>query len=231
MNGDKFKPTRQVSYEELRQEFQPGDAVFYGPLPFSAIDSLPAIGGYLSNQGIRAVQFLGADHRRLNNYIHGELLVPMVMGGSERWLLAGFTNKRNVAGGGLDINAASWRTTKYAGDVLYMPVRDELRAGLTDKRLVELIDKTFGIEYGWENLFSAESRLAVGGTTPHPYCTSWIARLYITSHVINCREFCFTNGKPGKRNLSDMNVSPKDLLQSFSYIWNDDRAAVVKPGV
>ena len=217
----------RVPYDELRQRFQPGDCVFYGPLPFQAVHDPASLGGYLSNQGIRAVQWVGNGHLGWHNAIHVEQLLEMSIGGQSRWLLAGFTNKRNAKGGGLDINAASWRMLYYAGAALYVPIREEYRAGLTNERMLQLIELYAGDPYGAENLFFAESRIWVGEFSRRPFCSSWAFGNLVSCQVIPHVEWAFDGHDIGKVKTNPPNYSPKDMVTCFRHIWDWERAAVV----
>ncbi len=216
----------RVPYDELRRRFRPGDALFFGPLPLSEIRSLADVGGFISNQGIRLFQYPGSGHLGWFNAIHVEGLLPVTIAGQLRWLSAGMTNSRNAAGGGLAVTSASWRAM-YRGMLLYLPVRHELRAGLTEEFMLARVEAVAGTPYGAENLLAAVTNRPVVPTTMDPYCSSWMLGNYVEAGTVDDTDYCTDGRTVGAVPVNPQRYSVNEFIRDYKTIWKWRAAALV----
>jgi hypothetical protein len=213
-----------IPYVRLRERFKPGDAMFFHRLGLRNIRGLRSLGGWASNQGITAAQFLSSGHQGFYNYIHVEVLLPMHANGDTRWMLAGFTAKE---AGGLDLQYASTRRELYPAPMLYAPVHESRAQYLTAENVERCVNERAADGYATTDLIFAESRLLHGETQPRrAFCSEFVVDMYKKLAVIPHSQVVWRADGLHREPLCPTSYSPKDMLTDLC-CWDWDGAAVV----
>ena len=220
-------PIPHIPYEMIREDLRPGDVLFFGPRPFRSIHSLADLGGYISNQVIRLGQYPGSGHLGWHNAIHVETVFYAEIAGAKRWLAAGYTNKRNAAGGGIHVTAMSWRA-RYPGMLLRMSVRDELRTGLTNELIYNRVVAAEDTPYGAENLLESITHRPDDPVSDRPYCVSWVLGDILVPAGVGDDTELMTDGRDVYTTpLVAGRYSVTELIRDYKTIWDRSRAAII----
>lgn len=214
-------------YEDVRNNIQPLDALFFHRLDWRHVKSWASFKGWLSNRIISFAQFASGDHHGWHRFIHVELAfkASVFAGDRERLMLAGFTNNGN---GGLQMTFASKRITRYPAAILHVPLRAELRDNLNSEAMMQLLEQKINANYSIKDLLYAESRLLTGeNDRSGSFCSEFVIDMYQAAGILPPGEHVW-DARAGDVKASPLrgtSCSPKDLLTLP--IWDFDKANVI----